>query len=377
VKTDEIPKLIEHLEPKLAMPDPELIRGEAGRRRTVRHRLMAVAGTLVLVAGIAALGSLIGDDETQTETVAGDSATRPFIQDAIAQADDPFTSAPTSGARLPADDFDARESLDDRSFFVRSMQNAPIDLPPNVGHLGFSGGRNKMSFTTGCEGASYEIEWMSSGFVVERENPDPFISANVRCLDIAKLSPFSEGDVVEARTGDVPFSFDLTVVGASTWTTSIFSVERLNSTSNGEVASIPFTVLAEDLAEGEPYSVAVIDNLGAVVVAAPAVDFDTHVVFVFDLAESSSPECQVRPMSDLVFDWRSGRLYPLVLLEGQESVKDLVRCLADAGQHRIVVSVERSVLPDSAFTLWINSGNPPVCCTDRPLSIEAGQLSVR
>lgn len=128
-----------------------------------------------------------------------------------------------------------------------------------------------------------------------------------------------------------------------------------------EPVSIPYTVISEDLSEGVPYSV---DYLGLP---------DGTVMLTFDLAESSSPDCQFLPLSDLVYDPGTERLYPLVLMAGQESLNQGTECDGDANEHRIVVAVPRPLLPDS-FTLWIDANDPPACCTDRPIRVEDGVI---
>ena len=73
-------------------------------------------------------------------------------------------------------------------------------------------------------------------------------------------------------------------------------------TDREQTRSVPFEVVAEDLDSGEPYSVAVIpgsDEFDSLGIADPGIDFSTHVVFVFDLAESSSPQCQFQPTLQL------------------------------------------------------------------------------
>jgi len=88
----------------------------------------------------------------------------------------------------------------------------------------------------------------------------------------------------------------------STATESSVTVDQ---TDREDVWSVPFEVVAEDLDSGEPYSVAVIadtESFESLGIADPGVDFSTHVVFVFDLAESSSPQCQFRPTRQLTYD---------------------------------------------------------------------------
>jgi hypothetical protein len=150
------------------------------------------------------------------------------------------------------------------------------------------------------------------------------------------------------------------------------------STFDGEGSvSVPFEVLAEDLPVGQPYNVATVTDAGASALLAldtPTVNFDTHVVLVFDLAESSTPDCWFQPTSLLVFDKPQERLYPLVLMSGQTNVNDLVGCDEDSNPHRIVLSVARSDLPPT-FSLWIDGDDPPGCCEEQLLVVAEGELA--
>ena len=62
-------------------------------------------------------------------------------------------------------------------------------------------------------------------------------------------------------------------------------------------------------------------------------------------------------------------------MEAQSSVDDPVGCDDDANPHRIVLSVARTDLPPSAFSVWINGEDPPACCTDRLVFVAEGELT--
>ena len=80
------------------------------------------------------------------------------------------------------------------------------------------------------------------------------------------------------------------------------------------------------------------------------VNFATEVVLVFNPPESSS--CPYEPITSLRHDSSQNLVYPVVPTKGDGS-----DCTANAGQHRIVVAVQRADLPSGDFQLWINS--PP------------------
>lgn len=494
--TNEIPELIESLGPILTVPDPAMIRNEAGRRRTLRHRVGALGVVAVVVATLGALTAFGGDDPTETVTVATDSPPRIPVDDAgsrmdlagmttalletewlVATSENPtgvrswrvlFSEDTisigtgcslvvheiewkdigfTTGTRLPdvdtftgefgndlfpdalttcpyspdtvdlvatgdpvevfqgaatdraelrgtgetnwtlvlvpdpdawgADD-EAVDPLKGNSYGVRWTENAPAGLQPWVGYLRFDEGMRRLEYTNGCEGASYQVTAVSGGFVIDRVNPEPVVAANVSCFgDASLLSLFSKGDVVRIVPSLLDDTFDLFVEGETEWSMRIdgtdwpWSADRFQGS-----VGIVFTVLAENVEGGGSYSVELIENaarfneLGLL----DGVDFGSHVVFVFDLAESSSLGCEFQPMRELVFDAAEERLYPLVLMRDQIEVGEALRCRSDAGPHRIIVSVAKRDLPGTGFTVWINAGEPPALVNDALLEIEAGRF---
>ena len=136
---------------------------------------------------------------------------------------------------------------------------------------------------------------------------------------------------------------------------------------------IPFTVLVEGAAVGDPDSVEIIrsatelQNTGI----DASVDFGSQVVFVFTLTESGSPQCALQPMTALIYETPYQRMYPKL------ATVDLgdVSCTADANPHQIVVAVNRADLPVGAFSLWISSANVPGCCDDGSVSVAHGELT--
>lgn len=126
-----------------------------------------------------------------------------------------------------------------------------------------------------------------------------------------------------------------------------------------DTGEIDFRVLAEDLAEGEPYSADIVSSEGSLDTVSTnadldnsTIDFNQDVVLIFNLPESSS--CPYKPIAGLRYDSTTNIVYPLVPTEGGET------CTGDAGQHRVVVAVDRADLPREDFNLWIGSpAGPP------------------
>ncbi len=146
----------------------------------------------------------------------------------------------------------------------------------------------------------------------------------------------------------------------------------------GDELSIPYDVLAEGLSVGEPFAVDVITSaaeLASLDVAAEEPDFSSSVVFVFTLAESSSPNCQLQPMSELRFHVPEGRLYPTVPMLGEVENIGEFGCEGDANPHRVIISVDRDDLPETSFSAWIGPDRPPSCCEDNVVHFAAGELT--
>lgn len=145
-----------------------------------------------------------------------------------------------------------------------------------------------------------------------------------------------------------------------------------------ETSSVPFVVIAEDLSVGDPYSVTIAADkttFASLDLDDSGIDFSTHVVIAFVLAESSTLDCNFQPVSDLVYDQPHERLYPVVLMAGAATADDDLLCNADANPHRIVVSVARDDLPSSSFSVWIDRDGPPKCCLDRLVFVASGELT--
>lgn len=145
------------------------------------------------------------------------------------------------------------------------------------------------------------------------------------------------------------------------------------------VISIPYRLIVPAMSFGEVWITslattneefwALFDELGVVFEPpGPEVDFDTDVVIRFGLAESSS--CPFDSLADLRFNPATGRLFPVVPLQDPT----INGCTADANSHTVVVAVERTALPDTAFDIWVDDAEPPACCVSGVTRVAAGQL---
>ena len=97
------------------------------------------------------------------------------------------------------------------------------------------------------------------------------------------------------------------------------------------------------------------------------VDPATNVVIHFGPAASSS--CPFGPLAAVRHDPATGHLYPELPVEGGPG------CTDDANPHAVVVVVDRADLPDEAFTVWVANDDPPACCTDDVIRVDAGELA--
>ena len=131
----------------------------------------------------------------------------------------------------------------------------------------------------------------------------------------------------------------------------------------GPTRSIPYRLLVEDLAEGQPWSTAIVapDTPGI------DADWETEVVFEFNLAESGS--CPFGQMEDLRFDQLNDTLFPVVPL-----ADDFDACTDDANPHLIRVAVKRSDLPEDDFLLWVNEAEPPSGVVEGVTEVKVGEL---
>lgn len=138
--------------------------------------------------------------------------------------------------------------------------------------------------------------------------------------------------------------------------------------SAAEFRSIPYRLLAEDLAVGSPWSTARLtsDELWSLAVDAE-IDDENEVFFRFTLAESSS--CPFGELTDLEFFAGDARLYPVV-----ETTDDGGECSSDAKPHTIVVAVARENLPAGGFSLWVERDDPPAGVADGQTLFASGEL---
>lgn len=132
---------------------------------------------------------------------------------------------------------------------------------------------------------------------------------------------------------------------------------------NGPTRSIPYRLLAEDLAEGMPWST------GIVTPNTPGIDanWDTEVVFEFNPAESGS--CPFGLMEDLRFDELNRVLFPVVPL-----AEDYEECTDDANPHLIRVAIQRDDLPTEDFSLWVNDAEPPSGVVDGVTQVKLADI---
>ncbi len=151
------------------------------------------------------------------------------------------------------------------------------------------------------------------------------------------------------------------------------------SIENRNHLSIPYKLIAEDISAGDPWTVDLITThrdyslLGLpnrTYEAGWGLSFRSHVVLLFNVPESSSTNCAVEPMTDLVFDSEHGVVAP-VFGTGDS---DEETCNMDANPHLVVVSVERSVLPQTNFKLWFDPSLPPDGLAEKVRSVTPDDL---
>lgn len=133
--------------------------------------------------------------------------------------------------------------------------------------------------------------------------------------------------------------------------------------------SIPYRLLVEDVAAGDPYSVRHIEDSGQVrpEVGDISLDLENSVVFEFVLAESGT--CDLGPLERLEFDRVNRVLYPVLRNVGDQN-RD---CTSDANPHLILVAVPRRDLPTGEFSIAVSEDGWPG--EFMPLTFTAGQLT--
>lgn len=144
----------------------------------------------------------------------------------------------------------------------------------------------------------------------------------------------------------------------------------------GEVESVPYRLLVEDVAADEPWSTHVAENPSDVPpeLADVGLDWETdvdwgnEVVFVFTLAESSS--CPFGPVENMEYSRPDMRLYPVVDLEGSPSA-----CTDDATPHTVATAIRRDELPSGEFSVWVEADDPPAGVVDGVTRVAAGELT--
>lgn len=133
--------------------------------------------------------------------------------------------------------------------------------------------------------------------------------------------------------------------------------------------SVPYRLLVEDIAIGDPYTVRRVTDFGYLPsqVGDFGVDLDSEVFFEFVLAESGS--CDLGSIERLEFNKTSRILYPVLTQRRPESAD----CTADANPHLILVAIARSDLPTGAFSIAMSETGWPQEWT--PKAFESGELT--
>jgi len=154
------------------------------------------------------------------------------------------------------------------------------------------------------------------------------------------------------------------------------SVQSPDPTPTYDLAPVAHTVLAENFATADTSTDFVTDiatnadELAALLLALDLrevgpVNFDTNVVLYF--ATTQSGTCPLAPLVSLVYRADDSRLYPVTEIVPIADPNWV--CTADAKSHGTLLSVQRTDLPSTDFTLWINARrfgdpDPSICCTD-------------
>lgn len=105
----------------------------------------------------------------------------------------------------------------------------------------------------------------------------------------------------------------------------------------------------------------------------PDIDFVEDVVVFFAPAESSS--CRFGPLTAVVHDADTTRIYPVLEFEDPIGDGEERECTADANPHAIVVAIARLDLPENDFDIWVGPDDPPACCAAHVTPVEAGELT--
>jgi len=144
-----------------------------------------------------------------------------------------------------------------------------------------------------------------------------------------------------------------------------------------EMTSLPYRVLVDGAKVGDVYVTDVATTDGelaslwsqlGLVGDVPEVDFATSVVLYFGAVESSS--CPLDSMQALIYNDGDQRVYPQIpIADGRTD------CRLDAISHAVVVAVDRAALPTGGFSLWIDAGDPPACCTNGLTFVAPGELN--
>ncbi len=161
----------------------------------------------------------------------------------------------------------------------------------------------------------------------------------------------------------------LIVALAATGCSSSSAVNTVVPGDEDNFESVPYRLIAEDVAEGEPYTARRVNDPSD---ASPGVgDFEyddppTEVFFEFVIAESGS--CSLGTLDRLEFDRTTRLLYPV--LQQLSSSSD---CTADANPHLVFVAVSRRDLPTGPFAISVGAeGWPDIF---EPVAFADGELT--
>lgn len=150
--------------------------------------------------------------------------------------------------------------------------------------------------------------------------------------------------------------------------------------SLSDAVAVPHKVLAEDFATGATAT----DFLTEIATDAQqldellsaldldlgggeTVDFNTSVVLYFATVQSGT--CPLAPLETLAYRVDDSRIYPMTVIAPIDDPN--WACTADAQARGTLVSVERSDLPKTDFSLWIDESTR-TCCIDVQIVSVAG-----
>ncbi len=286
------------------------------RRRRLAQAL--VLGTVVLVGGLGVWAAQRAGDQTQGQVVAAG------VRAEIAQDLPPEESSSPSTPPTPA-------TAPEASNLIQLPQVAGLLLPEALAALE----------AAGLTGVSDQPQYPAEQSLVSMT--DPTAGTLIEPGTEVRLS-------VQSIVPDPTPTYDLAPVAytvlAENFATADTSTDFLTEVARNadELAAL---LLALDLREVGP------------------VNFDTSVVLYFATVQSSS--CPLAPLVSLVYRADDSRIYPVTQIAPIAEPNWV--CNADAQSHGTLLSVPRTDLPRTDFTLWIDAlrfgdADPRICCAD-------------